>query len=220
MKARTLSLGVLGFSIAACGDMLGFESATLDPLTAAGGAGSTEEWSEGGAGDDVHPFQDALCKTYCDTVLRACPSDTSGKTFAVYDSRSSCERHCALLPAGTAGDEAGNSIACRLTNARIADAFPGERATACPAAGPGGDGICGDNVESYCTLAIATCGAYDSVGQCVRESAQVPDLGGFDISQVDGDSLQCRLYHLQAALVSPVTHCPHALGASPCAPSP
>jgi hypothetical protein len=219
-SARALAIAALGLTIAACGNVLGFESATLDPLTAAGGAGPTGGAWEGGAPGELPPFQDALCKSYCDTVLRACPSDAGGKSFAVYDSRTTCERQCALFATGTPGDEAGNSIACRLTNARIADTFPGERATACPAAGPGGAGICGDNLESYCMLAIAICGAYDSVGECLLDSVHVPDLGGFDISQVEGDSLQCRLYHLEAALVSPVTHCPHVLGASPCAKHP
>jgi hypothetical protein len=154
------------------------------------------------------------CEHYCATVMQAC----SGPN-AVYDSAFTCERQCEFFEVGSAGDETGNTLDCRVTNAEVALRFSGERQTACPAAGPGGDGVCGDNCEGYCTLMQAECGEYDSRNACLDACRAVPDLGGFDVSIIEGNSVQCRLYHLNAALVSPLNHCPHAAGAYPCADS-
>jgi hypothetical protein len=55
----------------------------------------------------------------------------------------------------------------------------------------------------------AECSEYGSDRECLDACSEVPDLSGFDISNIDGDSLQCRIYHLNAALVSPINHCPH-----------
>ena len=118
---------------------------------------------------------------------------------------------------GFRATEAGNSVQCRLNSARVRE-FPGERRTACPAAGPGGDGVCGSNCDGYCQLMLAECpGSFDAAS-CVQSCAATSDPGGFDTSRIEGDSVQCRLYHLQAASVSPRNHCPHAAGAYPCGP--
>jgi hypothetical protein len=211
MLARAFSLLVTLVAIG-CADVLGIEQASLDP-----NLGTTSLNESADAGGEASAEPQTLCELYCETVLHACDNDEDG-SFAVYDSRFTCAAQCELMNAGADGDESGNSVACRLFHARIAEMSPGERLTECPAAGPGGDGVCGSNCEGYCTLMLATCsGTFESQGACLAACATVPDLGGYDIGQTAGDSLQCRLYHVGAALASQ-HHCAHAAGAYPCSP--
>jgi hypothetical protein len=155
------------------------------------------------------------CDAFCGVVLDACPRGED-ENYAVYDSTFTCLRQCSQLEQGSLGQDSGNTLACRLTHAQIARDFPGERATSCPAAGPGGDGVCGSNCEGYCTQAVANCSLFADRDACLTQCAEVPDLGGFNVGDIDGNSLQCRLYHLGAALASPTFHCPHAAGQAPC----
>lgn len=204
-----LASGALSL-VTGCAPLLGFEPAELDPLA--------EPAAEALLGSAPDAGASSPCEEYCDTVLAACGPEPSGRDYSVYDSRYTCLYQCALLPAGTPGDETGNSAACRVSSARVALQFPGERPSACPAAGPGGNGVCGSNCEGYCTLMAAECpGFFDAAG-CAASCAATADLGGFDTSRIEGDSVQCRLYHLQAASVSPLNHCAHAAGAFPCGP--
>jgi len=210
MLARAFA-SLVALSAIGCADVLGIEQASLDPNL--GTAVSLNE--SGDAGSEASAEPQTLCELYCETVLRACDDDESG-SFAVYDSRFTCEEQCALMNEGADGDESGNSVQCRLFHALIAERSPGERLTECPAAGPGGDDICGSNCEGYCTLMLATCGGtFESQEACLASCAAVSDLGGYDIGQTAGDSLQCRLYHVGAALAS-AHHCEHAAGAYPC----
>jgi hypothetical protein len=165
----------------------------------------------------MEPAVPALnCESFCDVVADACPQEET-ESYAVYDSTFTCLRQCESYALGIAGDDTGNTLACRMTHALIARDFPGERAGSCPAAGPGGDGVCGSNCEGYCALMLNTCDTFADAEQCLAECAHVPDLGGFEVSQNEGNSVQCRLYHLGAALASPTFHCPHASGQTPCA---
>jgi hypothetical protein len=179
-------------------------------------AGTSDGGANGKSSDAGTEPALSPCEEFCQVVLAACQNDENGEGHAVYDSSFSCERQCAMFPPGTAGDETGNSLACRLQHARVALDFPGERAIECPAAGPGGDGICGSNCEGYCTLMGQQCGDFGDAATCPEECADVTDLGGFNVSQFEGNTLQCRFYHLSAALVGPALHCPHAAGAYPC----
>ncbi len=155
------------------------------------------------------------CEQYCDAVMDACVTNEDER-HAVYDSKYSCLKHCAQFPPGEPGDLSGNSLACRHAHALVALSFPGERQFECPAAGPGGDGVCGTNCEGYCSLMDGLCPeTFD--GDCAAVCSAVPDLGGYDVSQIEGNSLQCRFYHLGAATVSPQFHCAHAAGEQPCA---
>lgn len=156
------------------------------------------------------------CQTFCDVALDACPRAET-ESVAVYDSTFTCLRQCGAYAVGTPGDDSGNTLACRMTHALIARDFPGERANSCPAAGPGGNGVCGSNCEGYCNLMLQTCDTFTTDDECQSACREVPDLGGFEVSQNEGNSVQCRLYHLGAALASPTFHCPHASGESPCA---
>jgi hypothetical protein len=156
------------------------------------------------------------CEVYCSTVADSCTAED-----AVFTNRSTCLAYCERLPPGDEGDAEGNSVACRLTQAELA-AATGEPDVHCPLAGPGGDGTCGDNCESYCDVFAGVCTTrfeqgYADVADCVDAcDNDTPDLGGYDTSMDEGDSIQCRLWHLSAAAVDPTFHCVHADGENPC----
>jgi hypothetical protein len=208
LKALAFRLSLLLVLAPACATVLGFEPATEDPLGSTGGA----------AGEELEelPANAPLCERYCQVVMAACAEEPDGTSFQQYDSKLTCLRQCEMLEPGEPGAESGNSVECRLTSARVAQDFSGERSTACTGAGPGGDGACGENCESYCRLMAQQCPGLIEPDACIAECAKVPDAGGFNIDIVTGNSIQCRFYHLQAAVVSPTNHCPHAAGAYPC----
>jgi hypothetical protein len=195
LKLLVRWLPACAFVVVACAQVLGIEDAALDPRFAT----------------------EALCNEYCNTVEANCTGE-----FDVYTSPDTCRGVCSALQPGEPGVAVGNTIHCRLANAKAAESTQ-EFGQHCPAAGPGGDGICGENCESYCTVLEKACpnefARFDGAGDCVSEcEANVPDLGGFDISQDEGNSMQCRLYHVSAASDKPVPHCKHAIGDELCVP--
>lgn len=216
--------------ICSCGQLLGFDAATLDQLSvdslsSDSGIGRDEETRDAETPEDRtsalpldagHVTDPELnCTTFCQTVQRACGGEGE---FAVYDSELTCQSQCAAFALGTLADDVGNTVGCRYTHARVALAFPGERAVSCRAAGPGGDGICGANCQGYCSLMMATCDDFTSRDECLLACAELDDIGGFSLDDIQGNSVQCRLYHLGAAVISPTLHCRHAAGAYPCSP--
>jgi len=205
----------------------GFGGTGTEPATPAGGeAGADPDGgsmgSLGGSGAEAGSAADAgdagasLCELYCDTVMNEC----SG-AFSVYARRENCLGVCKALPVGTPADTSGNSVYCRLQAARVAAA---ELPYYCPAAGPGGNGVCGANCESFCALADQLCSGsnrqFADMAACLTACQALPDLGGFTTSstagQYSGPHVQCRLFHVSNAALDPVAHCPHAGGAKPC----
>jgi hypothetical protein len=134
----------------------------------------------------------------------------------VYESRIVCIDVCEKLPEGARGAKTGNSAACRLFHAGQVEII-GEEETECPAAGPGGAGVCGENCDGYCSLLQGVCASEFDAG-CPAECEALTDLGRYDASLSSGATVQCRLYHVSAATQDSVLHCPHAGGAAPCAP--
>ena len=189
---------------AGCSSILGLEEAHLDSTPAEGGPPRT------------------LCEQYCDAALANCPDLTKegGPNYTLYFSRAECMATCAVFPEGEAGDESGNTMHCRLRAAGLAVDLE-EPETYCPIAGPGGNATgaqpgCGANCEGFCTMARAMCPAtFDAVESeltvenCDSFCADLPDLGGFDIDQDNGNSVQCRIYHASAATLDAATHCLH-----------
>ena len=170
-----------------------------------------------GAGGEGGSFaqEPSLCERYCSTVGASCQG-----SFAVYTSHEACLAVCARLPAGKPGDRNVNSVECRLHAASVASS---EVPHYCPIAGPGGNGECGSNCESYCWLMGNTCSEWMPVEQtkCLSDCNKLPDRGGFttDVAGKDyaGNNVQCRLYHVCAALSDDAEqHCLHAAGAVPC----
>ncbi|SFF10783.1 hypothetical protein SAMN02745121_06968 [Nannocystis exedens] len=131
---------------------------------------------------------------------------------AQYPNADSCNRACASFPAGARGDVSGNSYACRRYHT---DAAAMDAPTHCVHAGPSGGGACGDNCDGFCAIAVSICpGEHPSVDACLAACAGFPDDEEFDVGDVAGDTLACRLYHLTVAATGEAdaaTHCPHTV---------
>lgn len=239
---------VVALGAGACANILSLEDAELDPALEGSGGGGSETsdgghthggggdspTSEGGGGaGDVGGAGGELaggggegggtgpteCETYCSTVMDNCTG-----SFAVYGAIEVCLAACQHLPLGEAGDEDTNTVFCRLGAAQAA---PAEPSFYCPAAGPGGNGVCGSNCEGLCSLAEGVCvgpwSQWPSIEECLSACSELPDLGTYSTDPADelykGPHVQCRLYHSSsAALEDPDVHCAHVGGAAPCAP--
>lgn len=186
-----------------------------------GGAGHGDGGtSHGDGGTSMMSQGDAMappdaCQTYCSTVMKNCTDQ-----YAVYASMQLCMAVCAKLPLGdmSESEPKGNSVACRMEQARLAGVTR-EPWDHCPRSGPGGSGLCGENCESYCMLDAEFC-PDDSDPDCLAKCPALRDLDNerrnFDDSTFDvvvnhdGDYLQCRLVHVSSASVAPAPHCWHA----------
>jgi hypothetical protein len=213
VRAATPYVAAVLFS-AGCAQILDIEDAHL--ISAVGGGGG--DIPSAGAGNPPSP-----CDEYCSVIT----SDCSGKD-AQYIDADACHQACRHFPLGTPGETQGNTLACRLTYAKEARSEP---YTYCTRAGPGGDGECGTNCEGFCTLMMAACTAastgpgheyFDSLSDCHASCNELDDVGSYNTSdgslQRGADTVQCRLYHVGAALAADdsFTHCSHALGDGLC----
>lgn len=159
-------------------------------------------------GDDSSGGPDATtvsCDDYCDQIETNC----SG-ALTQYTNRDGCLAICGSFTQGAAGTMSGNSLECRAYHAGAA---LGDPDTHCVHAGPGGAGVCGTNCEGFCTVVDGACTganeAYASVAECMTACNGFTDDEPFDVSDVSGDTLACRLYHASVATSDPGTHCPH-----------
>jgi hypothetical protein len=202
----TCLLCLSGAALGACQAVAGID----DRVYIASGSGDA-----GAAGADSGPS--AQCQDYCARIMALCT-----KPNEAYADISTCLGICALLPPGSPIEKTGNTLACRVNQLAIQESPSAEAATlpeACARSGPGGNGACGSNCESYCQLYKAACLAdqpdltsaqYDQ-DTCVAKCAGLDDTGTFDTDvNYTGDTLQCRLIHTSAATVDPETHCVHA----------
>ncbi len=148
----------------------------------------------------------AQCVEYCDTVMSNCTG-----TLTVYKSREVCLDVCAALDPGDPLEPEGNTVACRLFEAKEA-ARPGEAGSHCFRAGPGGGNRCGSDCDAWCGLLEQACPADFAAidGECTARCAGLLDQKHFDVNgDYSTDTLECRLIHVGAALRDPV-HCEHA----------
>jgi hypothetical protein len=185
-----------------------------------------------GCGSDDKPATDAAvssltCDNYCAEIQANCTGAN-----AQYPDVAHCMGTCAAFAPGTAADQSGNTLGCRIYHAGAPSMMtPG---THCVHAGPGGDltsatgaGTCGDPCTSFCTIEIKACGSKDApltgiTAQYQNMAACMTACSGFDKTKAystsaSGDSLACRLYHVTNASVSSMTamtHCAHT-GPSP-----
>jgi hypothetical protein len=157
---------------------------------------------------EERPFNEQLagCDEYCREMANSCTGE-----YAVYESTEQCLAVCAQIPPGSADELTGtNTLSCRLDRLR-ADGF--EAVSRCPAAGPGGDGICGDNCESFCALRRQACGELQPTESdiarenfCETSCPGLADPPGFSITtHAVTDTLQCRMIQLARALAAPET---------------
>jgi len=192
-----------------CASVLGLPDRELDPTF-------TDESDAGDAGDGG--TDSPACLAYCAQVAKSCIGPNT-----VYASQAVCLAVCATLPPGSSATPTGNTLACRAEQARLAETT-GEVKLYCPPAGPGGgsgdDGgapLCGSNCDGYCTLMEEICPTIFPTHQtCIESCSSVPDIGGYNIALMEGDTIQCRLYHVSAATQGADVHCPHASGIKPC----
>jgi hypothetical protein len=231
------SLSLLATLAAACASIVGIEDAEVDPTLrlgeggAQGGDGGSATGGDAGAGGEAAEGGTAgsnggasggtvggqggggadagagppLCDEYCDAVIANCD------THRVYASPLICQAICEILAPGSPGDRSGNTVHCRLSNAELAVAT-GEPTEHCPAAGPGGAGICGDDCASYCVLMAHFCPDFGTEEECRGNCPSIPTIGGYNTTMTSGNTLECRLYHVSAATQDARTHCPHAAG--------
>jgi hypothetical protein len=217
---------VLWSSVVACNGLLDLDEAHVDPAIGAPGVGGSAgsnaqpEPQAGTGGKATEP--ETPCQEYCRLITEACDGDETQ-----YTDEDACLAACPLFPLGTTDDTVGNSLSCRLTQARRASSEP---VTYCTWAGPGGDGQCGSNCEGFCTLMAATCTPtttsastdyFESVEACLSACPVIPTSGPYcatSRSVTSGNSLECRLYHVAAGIYSDdsFVHCPHAMGESLC----
>ena len=205
--ARLALVLACGFLLAACEQIIGLEDRKPAEPNGGGGSGGSN------SGEDS-----ALCRSYCTDALDNC-SQSGGEAYL---ERQDCLAACAFLPAGS-NDTDRNTIMCRAKAAKDAGNAEGA-ATFCPAAAPGGgspeaENSCGSNCEAYCQLYDAVCP--DDQDDCMDKCVALPDRGTFSAAQdsLGGDTIQCRLYHLNAAARAARAgdreernlHCDHAL---------
>lgn len=201
MKNIFRVVAVLSLSIWSCGSM---PTPGTDGGTDAGNNMNTD------AGADAGPTA-PTCASYCATVMANCTGANKQ-----YPNEAACLGSCSALPQGATGATSGNSLSCRAYHASAA---PTDAALHCPHAGPAGDGACGGNCESFCTIAVAKCSSnFADVNACTTA------CNGFAMNTVhytdattSGDSFACRMYHLSVAATdtaSATTHCPHTTTAS------
>jgi hypothetical protein len=200
MNLRLMLLGALALS--GC-----FDVSDLPPAgTSSGGSEGTTTMAADSTGSEA-----SVCPEYCTLMQDLCAAD-----FLQYPSDAVCLAVCEAFPPGNPEDQLGNSSACRHFQAVQANEAP---ATFCGAAGPTGNGACGAECESFCTLAIELCtgelAQWPDVPTCIADCMQFPADVVYNASVVSGDSYACRTYHLTVAALDPGVHCPHIGLSSP-----
>jgi len=106
------------------------------------------------------------CATYCAAITSACTGAN-----AQYTDMADCTAYCAqaMWPAGTPGEAAGNTLACRIYHAGVAAGTPDVH---CPHAGPSGAAVCG--TVNFRTDMATTYTRVDRMGMPAVSTALVP----------------------------------------------
>jgi hypothetical protein len=185
--------------------------------------------SAAGDDDDSAAAATPNCTDYCTARVANCSEDATACMAA-------CTAAEAGMPAGDVTDTAGNTLGCRMYHTGVAatagaqhcahgNLFGGSSIDA-------GNGIPGfpcvnSTAEAYCSMAMAFCqGNIDNDGdaatpdgplyagadQAAQYMACMTAAGGFtagSVGDTTGDTLECRLYHLEVAGSDAATHCPH-----------
>jgi hypothetical protein len=219
-----MSLGSLGLVLTGCGgddsNGTGGAGGTTASSSSTSGASSS---STSGASSSSGGTTAATCTSYCTANLAACTADNGQ-----YKDQASCEKACmgAAFPQGAIGATKDNSLECRVYHTNAAKTAA---AMHCGHSGlNGGDldpktaggPVCGDGVEPFCALAVATCTGANQVwadaAACKTDMATIAaSTTPFSITKdVAGNNFDCRVYHLLAAVTAPDMHCAHIKVAS------
>jgi hypothetical protein len=227
----------LAAALVGCNAVLGIGAASLDPEA---GVVAVEAGSGDDGGADVDngeagPARGLACDYYCKTILQNCTGADS--EFAGTDTNAVCHTVCQAFDVGQAiGPTDDNTLGCRIFYAEKALATPDVN---CRFAGPLGGGKCGgDPCGVFCQLTLqycstpplpatvcsasvtANCTPYASSGDCLADCRGGGDGGAGGYPYIDtgndlpssGDTLNCRMYHLENAYgnaTSQAFHCPH-----------
>jgi hypothetical protein len=161
------------------------------------------------------------CASYCSTIMANC----TGANMQYIDN-ATCLAMCAKFTVGSTTDTGGqDTLGCRTYHAGAAGGTAANATTHCPHAGPTGAGVCSSSTcAAFCELDLAQCmgamAAYPDQNTCVTDcNAYARVDGGGEIATTGGNTLDCRIYHLEAAYTNPTTHCPHtgtSVDAGPC----
>lgn len=135
-----------------------------------------------------------------------------------YTDMANCLKVCAEFDVGESGAVDGNTLGCREYHAGMP--AMGMPEVHCIHAGPLGGGVCGaDACEAFCQIGTALCTTADTgwadEAACLAECNAFPVMPAYNSTITDGDSLACRMYHLQVASNTPAPHCLHVNEASP-----
>jgi hypothetical protein len=158
------------------------------------------------------------CSELCDVTAVACTGE-----LLQFVTKNECMRACAYYPPGIPDEYLGNSRACRKAHVDSAFVIPGH----CLHCGAFGIGGCGSTCDGFCQLAMGWCSASaggapfaseaDCQSACATFQYAPPRPNGFVAfnrnGPATGDSLDCRMYQLLAALESLPkrdVHCPLA----------
>jgi hypothetical protein len=218
-----VSAAIVGLSVAAlrCNSLLGSSVLTSEPCT-----------------ENCGP-----CTAYCNAIMQSCPSAAAGGVpklgpLTEYLTTDICLRTCSVNSsapdaAATANwyqavGETQNAFECRQGQASDAGT-----PSSCTSAGPLGGATCvsptADPCATFCLLDLQICTGinqqYASAqvcedyckGRMLQQSFYALDggSGSSDLSpHKDDDTLNCRFYHLENAMLSapgfgPDIHCPH-----------
>jgi hypothetical protein len=153
---------------------------------------------------------------------------------AQYSASSECMNACAIFPPGTLADTSGATLGCHLYHAGLAGESPNPH---CWHAGPYGLGVCGAACDNFCALTLGWCSAtggfdggaapYADMGACKTACMGFTTLDAgarpaaySTAGPTSGNSVDCREYHLGAALVDHTAlhqqlHCNHVGATSP-----
>ena len=195
--------------LGACNAVFGIDEARVDPALDDAGTGAApgpdaKAPDAGGIDPNV-----VSCANYCALMQQHC----SG-TNAQYINEAACLSLCAAMDSGKPGDTTGDSLACRQGYA--AQAATVETVFNCRNAGPIGHGQCGSGqCRAFCNYALKLCGtrAYARVQDCMDACKDLRYDETLAVSSdQDRNTLNCRLYHLQAGFAFPNqadVHCPH-----------
>jgi hypothetical protein len=194
-------------SAGGCNAILGINAATAE--------NDADSGSGTGDGTTIDATPELTCDFYCATVMRNCQGANSE-----YVNTATCMTACPIFEPGTtyATDTMDDTLGCRIYHALAAAGDPSYH---CRHAGPVGGNHCGDPCQAFCNLVTSYCAApnpvaYASPGACKNacKSGSFPYLtsDAGDLSLTSGDTLNCRIYHLEAAMQSASAasyHCPH-----------
>jgi hypothetical protein len=186
---------------------------TTTTTTGTGGGGGAGGGAGGTGGGAVAP----TCADYCGDIMANCTNDNQQ-----YTTEADCMATCVAFDTGVLDAMQGDTLGCRQYHAGVPATM--DAALHCPHAGPLGGGVCGaDPCQAFCQIATTLCTEVDTgwadEAACAAECAGFPtlDMVPYNATVVSGDSLACRMYHLQVASNMPAPHCTHINEAStPC----